>query len=199
MTPSISRAVRLAVFLSSVTCAACAPAVPVTGVGEARTAASERATDELAVRSLIDRASDAINHHEWTRLEGMLTDDVVWEALPPIGWKLEGLQAVRGFFAKNEGKVEVLSYNVLASNVELQAPDRATARSTMIELLHLKEKDVGLQIVGTYTDSFVKREGVWRFERRSFAMRYEADVPLPQRRGAASTVPGASNPAEPTK
>ena len=62
----------------------------------------------------------------------------------------------------------------------------------MIELLHLKEKGAGLQIVGSYTDHFVKQDGVWKFSRRTFALRYEADVPLPERRGGTSSVPDSA-------
>jgi hypothetical protein len=157
-------------------------------------------TDRVAISSLIDRASDAINHHEWSRLETMLTEDIVWEALPPISFKLEGLEAIRGFFRNNEAKVEVLVYSVAATSIELDGPERATARSTMNELLHLKEKGAGLQIVGTYVDHFVKQNGDWRFSRRQFELRFEDDVELPERRGTkASNVPGSSGRTGETK
>jgi ketosteroid isomerase-like protein len=35
------------------------------------------------IRDLIDRSSDAINHQDWAALEAMMTDDVVWERMPP--------------------------------------------------------------------------------------------------------------------
>jgi hypothetical protein len=40
--------------------------------------------DRLAVRELIERSSDLINHQEWTRLMSLFIDDIVWERRPPM-------------------------------------------------------------------------------------------------------------------
>jgi ketosteroid isomerase-like protein len=143
--------------------------------------------DQVAIRALIDSATDAINHHEWDKVESMLAADAVWEALPPVGWKLQSRKAIRNFFDGNEGKVEVLLYTLIATSVELESPESAKARSTMSEVLHLKEKGEGIHIVGTYSDRFVKRDGRWLFSHRRFALRYEDDVPLPARMGGTKS------------
>lgn len=138
-------------------------------------------TDRVSIRDLIDRATDAINHHEWQLLGSLFTDDAVWEALPPMGWKLRGREAILGFLTGNTGKVEVLSYSLVATAIEFQGADRAIARSTMHELLRLHQSQTALQIVGTYSDELRKQNGKWLFTRRSFRLRYEDDVDLPDR------------------
>lgn len=164
------------------TAAHSAPAAAPTGARDAR-----QSEDELAIRSLLDRASDAINHHEWGRLEALLAHDVVWEALPPVGFRLDGIQAVRAFFAQNEGKIEVLVYELFGTDVQIQHPTAATARSSMRELLHLRQEGRAVQLVGTYVDSFVKTGGSWRFSKRRFQLRYEDDAVLPKRLGGVSS------------
>jgi ketosteroid isomerase-like protein len=166
----------------SLACAACASR---SDAGQKSEDATLR--DQVAVRAVIDAATDAINHHEWTKVESMLAADAVWEALPPIGWKLQGRQAIRGFFDGNRGKVEVLLYALIATNIELESSERARARSTMSELLYLKEKGEAVQIVGTYTDQLVKRDGRWLFAHRRFQLRYEDDARLPARMGGTSS------------
>jgi ketosteroid isomerase-like protein len=152
------------------------------------TATEPALRDQVAIRALIDDTTDAINHHEFERVGTMLTDDVVWEALPPIGWRMQGKQAVLGFFDGNEGKVEVLLYSLVATHVKLESSEKATARSTMSEFLHLKDKGKAIHIVGTYTDRLVKRDGRWLFASRSFQLRYEEDVPVPSRMGDTSSM-----------
>lgn len=150
--------------------------------------------DRLAVRDLIDRASDAINHRDWPLLATFFTDDASWEAAPPVDWKLEGLPAILGFLTGNASKVEVLFYTVASSAVQLEDAGHASARSTMSELLHLKETDKALHLVGTYSDQFLKKDGSWKFRKRRFQLRFEDDVPLPARlssRAAGSSVPRA--------
>ncbi|HYO95245.1 MAG TPA: nuclear transport factor 2 family protein [Polyangiaceae bacterium] len=147
--------------------------------------------DRVSIRDLIDRATDAINHHEWQRLGPLFTDDAVWEALPPIGWQLRGREAILAFLSGNAGKVEVLSYSLGATAIKLDGADRATTRSTMHELLRLHQSETGLQIVGTYSDELRKQNGKWRFTRRSFRLRYEDDVDLPERLSPTTSRAGA--------
>lgn len=95
--------------------------------------------DRLAVRDLIERSSDVINHQEWTALVALFTDDAVWERLPPTPWKLEGREAIRTFLAGNVDKLDVLLYAVSATAIDVQDPEHASARSTMSELIRFKK------------------------------------------------------------
>jgi ketosteroid isomerase-like protein len=140
----------------------------------------QRLLDRLAVRDLIDRSSDAINHQDWTSLVSMMAEDAVWERLPPTPWTLEGRDAIRAFLANNVDVLDILLYTVSATAIEVEGPERASARSTMSELLRFKKTGAGLHVVGTYHDRFVKKDGQWWFARRTIQPRYEEDVAAPK-------------------
>ncbi len=155
--------------------------------------------ERYAVREVLERITDALNHQEWAALDPMFTDDVVWQALPPVGWKLEGRAAVRHFLDKNAKAIDVLLISVAASAIEIEGPDRARVRSTMSELIRVKATGKGLHVVGTYTDRLVKQNGAWKLAYRTFRPRFEDDVALPARiydgstaaRSATESFPGA--------
>lgn len=137
--------------------------------------------DHLAIRSLIERFSDATNHHEWAPLEAMLTEDAVWEVATPQGWRFEGLAAIKAGLAGNVEKVEMLVQTLSPIVIHVEGPERATARSTLNEVLRFKDSGTARQIVGTYSDQLVKQDGQWRFARRTFHPRYEDDIAVPER------------------
>lgn len=146
--------------------------------------------DPVAIRDVIDRTSDAINHREWDALDAFFTPDAVWEARPPVRLLLHGRDEIHRFLRTNASAIDVLSISVATSAVDVLAADRARVRSTMHELIRVKATDAALQIVGTYVDELVKRDGRWRIARRTFEPRFEADVPVPgriYRDGAATT------------
>lgn len=138
-------------------------------------------SERLAIRDLIDRSSDAINHQDWPALAALQAENVVWERLPPMPWTLRGRDAVRGFLTGNSDKLDVLLYSIAATTIEVEDVDHATARSTMSELIRLRETGTALHVVGTYSDVFVRREGNWLFLKRTIQPRYEEDVAPPQR------------------
>jgi ketosteroid isomerase-like protein len=137
--------------------------------------------EHLAIRSLIERFSDATNHHEWGALEALLTEDAVWEVAGPKGWRFEGLAAIKAGLAGNVEKVEMLVQTLSPVVIHVEGPERATARSTLNEVLRFKDSGTAMQIVGTYSDQLVKQDGRWRFARRTFHLRYEDDVAVPER------------------
>lgn len=140
------------------------------------------AADRAAIRELVDRLCDAINHHDWVGVGALLTEDAVWETLPPIGWRAEGRSAIVAFLSGNGDRVELLSYQLSSTAIDVQSPTRASARSFMNELLRLKQSETGLRLAGTYLDRFQKGpDGRWRFAHRTFQVRYEDDVALPSR------------------
>ncbi|WP_338864499.1 nuclear transport factor 2 family protein [Myxococcus stipitatus] len=135
--------------------------------------------EHLAVRSLIERFSDAANHADWKATEEMFTEDAVWEvqAPPPMGWTFEGREAIRQGMTGNVGRVELRVQTVSPTVIHVQGPNRATARSTLDEVLRFKDTGKDVRIVGTYADQLVKQGGQWKFARRTFIPRY--DEPLP--------------------
>ncbi|SET39735.1 conserved hypothetical protein [Myxococcus fulvus] len=137
--------------------------------------------EHLAVRSLIERFADAANHQDWKTTESLFTEDAVWEvkAAPPMGWTFEGRDAIREGMTSNTARVELRVQSVTPIVVHVQGPERATARSTLDEVLRIKQTGKYLRVVGTYSDQFVKQDGQWRFSRRTFEFRYEEELGAP--------------------
>ena len=130
----------------------------------------QAAKERQEIRDLIERSSDVINHQEWASLMAMMAEDVVWERLPPTPWVLHGRAAVHGFLTSNDDKLDILHYAVSASSIDLLDEANGVARSTMSELIRIRATGVTLRIVGTYVDRFVKRNGLWFFQKRSITI-----------------------------
>ena len=138
--------------------------------------------DELhEIRDLIERSSDAINHQDWSTLEAMMSDDVVWARMPPTPWTLVGRTAVHNFLAGNSGTIDILHYAISASAISVIDGTHAVARSTMSELIRIRATQAAVYVVGTYTDDFIKTASGWLFARRTIVPRFEQDVEAPTR------------------
>jgi ketosteroid isomerase-like protein len=139
------------------------------------------AQERSEIRDLIERSSDAINHEEWASFESMMTEDVVWERMPPMPWTLGGLPSVRAFLADNSHKLNILHYEITGTAIQVTDAIHAHARSTMSELIHLRDPGTTIRVVGTYADRFIKTEHGWQFARRTITPRFEHDVSPPIR------------------
>ncbi|HEY4129774.1 MAG TPA: nuclear transport factor 2 family protein [Gemmatimonadaceae bacterium] len=133
------------------------------------------------IRDLIERSSDAVNHQDWPAFEAMMTEDVVWERMPPTPWTLEGRVTVHSFLSGNSGKIDILYYAISGSAIDVADRTHAVARSTMSELIRNRETGLSVHVVGTYTDQFIKVGDHWLFARRTIAPRFEHDVESPTR------------------
>jgi ketosteroid isomerase-like protein len=139
------------------------------------------AVERQDIRELVERSGDAINHQDWSALERMMTEDVVWERLAPTPWTLDGLAAVHSFLAGNSGTIDILYYAISASAIDVIDATHAVARSTMSELIRTRGTGSIVHVVGTYTDNFVSIDGQWLFARRTIAPRFERDIEGPAR------------------
>jgi SnoaL-like protein len=125
------------------------------------------------IRDLITRSSHAINCQDWHALMSMMTDDIVWERRPPTPWTLDGRAAVDSFLAKNSGKLDILHYDVSIRAIDVIDATHAISRSTMHELIGIRESGAVIGVVAMYDDRFVKRNGSWFFERRTITPQRE--------------------------
>jgi uncharacterized protein (TIGR02246 family) len=135
-------------------------------------------SDHLAIRDVVARFHDAVNHRDWTVLDAIFTEDAVWEVLPPFALRLEGLAAIKTGILASVGRTRVLVQTVSTTIVHVEDPDHAVARSTMTEIGRF-EDGAGMYVAGTYSDHLVKKDGGWRFARRTFHPRYADDRSLP--------------------
>jgi ketosteroid isomerase-like protein len=133
--------------------------------------------DQLAIRTVIDRYTDALNRQDWGVMPELFAANAVWQASGPFELRFEGRDAV---VAALEGMVTTLEFllqNNSAVVIELMG-DRARARVSLSELGR-DSGGKGLHNFGMYVDDLVKSEGEWRFERRSFHCRYVETTAVP--------------------
>ena len=135
--------------------------------------------DRLAIRELIDRYNDVINHREWTGLTGLFAPDAVWEMVGPVNLRFEGAPKIAGGIRWTVSRQEVLVQLCSAVVIEGHGPDRASVRSTMIEMSRVREGEPGVHAAGTYHDEVSRVDGVWRFARRVVRVCYSDSVPVP--------------------
>ena len=126
--------------------------------------------DHLAIRTLIDRYTDALNRQDWGVMPELFADNVVWQASGPFELRFEGRDAVVAALQGMVTTLEFLLQNNSAVVIELSG-DRARARVSLSELGRDRGGN-GLNNFGMYVDDLVKSKGEWRFERRSFHCRY---------------------------
>jgi hypothetical protein len=135
--------------------------------------------DRLAIRELIDRYNDAINHREWTVLTGLFNPDAVWEIATPVQLRFESAPKIAGGIRWLVSRQDVLVQVSSAVVIEASGPDRASVRSTIIEFGRPREGEPGMHSAGTFYDQVCKLDGVWRFAVRMFRVRYTDNLAVP--------------------
>jgi len=131
--------------------------------------------EHLAIGDLLNRYTDAVNQRDWSQLRAVFADDAVWDmggpAVGPMAMRFEGAdRIVEGIAAS----VATVALCVQTNHAPVVVVDgrRATARSTIQELVR-PDGGGGLNIVGTYYDDLIlDHDGEWRFRERRFRITY---------------------------
>lgn len=111
------------------------------------------------------------------------TEDAVWEgAAGELSFRNQGRADILAWLRGNEPKLEVVYYFCSAPHIEELSEDHARSRASMFELLRIRATGELKHIYGVYSDELVKRDGSWRFARRSVSVRHQhsAATPPPQ-------------------
>jgi ketosteroid isomerase-like protein len=125
----------------------------------------------IAIRDLLDRYTNALNHRDWSALEGLFACDGIWEAVSPV----DGAPPMRFEGAANCAKgiaqlVAPTDLCVQSNHAPVIVVDgqRATSISTINETI-LMDATPGLMVVwGTYYVFQREADGEWRFAERTF-------------------------------
>jgi uncharacterized protein (TIGR02246 family) len=128
---------------------------------------SSALADRFAIRELIDRYCYAVNERDWAALESCWAEDGVWDVGKPLNFKLEGRKAIVGIASTKISEEDYVVQTPHATVIWLDG-EQARAHSTMTEVVRHKDGAGGMQILATYTDSLVKRDGQWRFKVRTY-------------------------------
>ena len=129
--------------------------------------------DELAVRALLDRYTDAVNRRDWDAYRACWTDDAVWELHAPVNQRKEGIDAIMAEVQHAVGAMDFFFQMPHAVVVTLDG-DRATARVSLQEVGRAREGAeplpgaTGMTIYAMYHDEVVRVGGAWRFKQRTY-------------------------------
>lgn len=152
-------------------------------------AALVRRIDELesrnAMRDLVTDYCRGFDTGDFDRFLAIWWEDCVWNIGPPFG-------AFEGHAGIHKAVKEVLwpawrETHHLTSNLKVRfdGPDSAHGECD-VDCMGALRDDVVQMISATYRDHFVRRNGIWKIQRRDVVMHYFNPIP-----GAAMTKPGA--------
>jgi ketosteroid isomerase-like protein len=133
--------------------------------------------ERLAIRELIDRYVDCLNHRDWAGYGELLADDFLWTCSAPHSMRIESRAAMLEMVSTVQqyqfGFVFQMAHGLV---IDDQAADRARCRHT----LHIvSDKST---MLGIYYDIVEKGAGGrWRFHRRDYRITYLDDSPAPGR------------------
>ena len=133
---------------------------------------TDHLADHLAIRSLLDHYTDAMNRRDWPALERAFCRDGAWDAggpaMPAMTFHFEGAAACAQGIA---GLVDPLVLCVQSNHAPRITVDgdHATATSTINEIVMPLGATRSTTIWGMYFDEIVREaDGEWRFKSRTF-------------------------------
>ena len=131
--------------------------------------------DELAIRALLDRYTDAVNRRDWDAYRACWTNDGIWELGAPINGRHEGIEAIMKEVRRAVESQELFVQMNHAVAVTERTSDAAKAHVTLNEIGKADPKQggalpgvTGMNILALYTDDIIKQAGAWKFSRRRY-------------------------------
>jgi ketosteroid isomerase-like protein len=127
--------------------------------------ADTRVADELAIRGLIERYSDAVCRHDAATIETLWSDEARWSVpdMPALA-DIRGKEAIMAAFRAAQEFYPFTFLICVPGFIDI-AQDRATARSYTTEIIRDRDGNTR-RAAGVYEDVFAKRDGRWLFTER---------------------------------
>lgn len=126
--------------------------------------------DELAIRNLAARFTDAVNERDPAAFRQVWTEDAVWEIGEPRGTRAEGADAIVDMFIRLLRPEALFIQLTHSGMIDFTGPDTATARFTERE--RGKGANDYYENLAVYRDQLVRTADGWRFKRRVYEYRY---------------------------
>lgn len=128
--------------------------------------------DELAIRALADKFSDAANRKDSALFESLWAENGVWKIGAPINVEFKGKSTM--------GSNVVHMLGLWDFFVQLTGPgvitidgNKAKARFYVNEIARKKQDKSGNYNLSVYDDELVKENGEWRFSKRTYYTIYQ--------------------------
>ncbi|ABQ69444.1 nuclear transport factor 2 family protein [Rhizorhabdus wittichii] len=122
--------------------------------------------DQLAIRDLSWRFSDAVNRNDPTAFLALWHIDGHWRSDPPANLDARGHQALSTLFANLMDLWTMFHQSATPGPAAIEG-DRATA-SAYVQETGLAKTGGSLRNLGRYDDVFIRTHDGWRFLERSF-------------------------------
>ena len=140
-------------------------------------AACKQQADSNSVREVIAQFSEATIDHDFTKMTNSFAKDAIWEATGEgLAFRLEGIEAIRSAFVKNDSIVDVTFQQTGIPVVKITSKDRATSLTSVTELLRFKATGVVTQVMGFYRDDLIYDGKKWIFVHRRFELRQSLEM-----------------------
>jgi uncharacterized protein (TIGR02246 family) len=145
--------------------------------------------DEMAIRDLVARFTDAVNRRAPADLAPLFTDDGEW--IVPGMPETKGGTAVSELLSGLLGNFPFLVQLVHSGRVVVDG-ERASARWYITEWA--SAENGGSYFVGTYHDQMVRTDDGWRFQSRQFDFLYRGRTELGGKSYPVAVPPSAGAP-----
>ena len=130
--------------------------------------------DELAIRALVDRYSDAVNRRDFDTYRACWATDGVWNLGEPNNVRKEGVDNIVEEVKRTLGSFDFFAQMPHAGVVEVDG-NRATATWTLNEIGRAADGKSGMFILAIYSDELVRQNGKWLFAKRTYRVLYLDD------------------------
>ena len=141
-------------------------------LSQAEISALLQVKDELEIRSLADKFSDAANRKDGDLFQSLWAEDGVWKIGAPINLEFKGKE--------NMGSSVVHMLGLWDFFVQLSGPgvvyingDKATARFYVNEIARKADDKTGNYNLSMYEDELIKENGKWDFQQRIYNTIYQ--------------------------
>ena len=125
--------------------------------------------DELSIRNLVARFTDAVNERDIAGFRQLWTDDAVWEIRPPLQSRAEGVDEIVALLRRLLQAEQYFMQMTHSGVIEIKG-DRATAR--FVERERGRGESSYYDSLAVYEDVLVREADGWRFAKRFYRYRF---------------------------
>ena len=126
--------------------------------------------DRLAIRELADRYTLAVTRRDWDAMAAVFHEDARW--ITSVGHNFVGRPAIRAGISEVVGAMEFLIQMQHAITIDDLTADSAVTRCILNEFGRAPGGQMGVNVMGVYTDKVTKVDGRWGFAERFFQAHY---------------------------